>query len=129
MKQLPLRQAPKIEPETGLHAVDCECPRCEAGNRPTMAQRWAARRAQERAKAARDAATAQGVTPDELSAAEKRKAEAAERTRLRREREQRETEARLQAEREARARCRVPPDEEIEELRRMFGLKPPRKRG
>ena len=40
--------------ETGLHAPDCECVRCDAGYRPTELERAAARRAlalQEAAKA------------------------------------------------------------------------------
>lgn len=35
--------APKTD-ETGLHAVDCECVRCESGYRPTELERAAARR-------------------------------------------------------------------------------------
>jgi hypothetical protein len=31
--------------ETGLHALDCECVRCDAGYRPTELERAAARRA------------------------------------------------------------------------------------
>jgi hypothetical protein len=31
--------------ETGLHAVDCDCVVCDAGNRPTELERAAARRA------------------------------------------------------------------------------------
>lgn len=31
--------------ETGLHSVDCECPRCEDGYRPTELERATARRA------------------------------------------------------------------------------------
>jgi hypothetical protein len=30
--------------ETGLHAIDCECVRCESGHRPTELERAAARR-------------------------------------------------------------------------------------
>jgi hypothetical protein len=34
-----------VTDETGLHAEGCECPRCEAGYRPTALERAAARRA------------------------------------------------------------------------------------
>jgi hypothetical protein len=32
--------------DTGLCALDCECPRCETGHRPTELERAAARRAE-----------------------------------------------------------------------------------
>jgi beta-glucosidase-like glycosyl hydrolase len=45
--------------ETGLHALDCECVRCDAGYRPTELERAAARRA----LALRAAAKARLVLP------------------------------------------------------------------
>ncbi len=39
--------------ETGLHAEDCDCAKCEVGLRPTPAERAAARRALALAAAAR----------------------------------------------------------------------------
>ncbi len=53
--------------ETGLHHIDCDCARCEAGFRPTMRERWVARRAlddlRRRALAAKTAASAPAATP------------------------------------------------------------------
>jgi hypothetical protein len=49
-----IRRAPKTD-ETGLHAIDCECPRCdEGGFRPTELERAAARRSLLLMKAARE---------------------------------------------------------------------------
>jgi hypothetical protein len=51
----------------GLHAIECECQRCEIGNRPTLEMREAARRAWERleARRKRDAERAAGGTVKE----------------------------------------------------------------
>jgi hypothetical protein len=75
-------------------------------------------------RAAAAAAAAVGVTAEELTKAEQRKAEAAERTRLRLEKLDAETAAQIREETELRARCRVPPPEELDVLKRMFGLRP-----
>jgi hypothetical protein len=61
-----IRAAPKTD-ETGLHAVDCECVRCEAGFRPTDLERSAARRALVLQMAAR-AAIARGLVVEQKSA-------------------------------------------------------------
>jgi hypothetical protein len=106
---------------TGLHAEDCTCARCEAGYRPTIAQRWAARQAHERAK------KRQALT-EQLSEAQivRREAKAA----LARQRlaaEEAETTARLRAQAAAVKRAWKPSAEEIAEMRRENGLPPPRK--
>lgn len=55
-----LAGAPIVEPETGLHADECECARCQLGFGPTREERWARRaalaRAEQRRKAASEAA-------------------------------------------------------------------------
>jgi hypothetical protein len=48
-----IRLAPKTD-ESGLHAIDCECARCEGGFRPTELERSAARRSLLMMKAARE---------------------------------------------------------------------------
>lgn len=50
--QRPAPPAPRID-RYGLHEMDCECARCLLGFRPTLAQRDNARRAYERAQAAK----------------------------------------------------------------------------
>lgn len=115
-------RAPKLDPMSGLHSQDCECPRCEAGFRPTMGQRWAAKAAHERAKA-RAAAVQQSDRQrarKELGAADLRARLAAEDA---------ETAARVRELERARERARVPSDEELAELRRIHGLPPPRRKG
>jgi hypothetical protein len=58
--------------DTGLHATECTCARCEAGFRPTLKQRWDARRAleaQKRRLAADKVAAETRVTKDARAAA------------------------------------------------------------
>lgn len=49
--------------ETGLHAEECDCPRCEAGYRPTALERSAAHRAWRLQQAARARIEAPPVPP------------------------------------------------------------------
>lgn len=48
--------------DTGLHATDCPCVRCEAGFRPTIRQRWNARRALDEQRRRALAAATAGAT-------------------------------------------------------------------
>lgn len=114
-RQLPLA-APKID-AFGLHAVECECARCAAGFRPTDAQRAQAKAAHARAAAAKGRA-AQEVARDEKRAHAKGRAETF----------QRETEEQVRRLEERAARAAVPSDDEINQLRAMFGLRPRRVR-
>ena len=91
--------------ETGLHDPECPCMRCEAGYRPTSAERWRAREAL-RLRREREA-----ESPETKKAREHREAN------QRREREIRERQ-RLDAEERAKFRPLTP--EQIEELRREF---------
>jgi hypothetical protein len=111
--------APKFD-AYGLHADDCECARCAAGHRPSLAQRWAARAAFERAHQ-RTKVTAALDTKDA------RKAEVASRTAAKLESAAAELARKIHEERELRARCRPLTDEEMNELRRENGLRPRRK--
>jgi hypothetical protein len=119
VKQLRLPTTPRFD-EYGLHASDCECVRCSAGYRPSMAERWAAKMAHERAL---DAERAREVK----AAGEARKIEAAARVTARLERDSKAVAERLREERALRARCRPLTAEEIAELRQENGLRPPRK--
>lgn len=113
---------PKLDPMSGLHADDCACARCEAGYRPTIAQRWAAKRAHDLAAAA---AKAVQLTDAQKARASLRAQEARERLLE----EERATDARVKALREAQANAWVPTDEELAELRRANGLPPPPRKG
>lgn len=93
---------PRLEPDGETHRRDCECPRCDAGFRPSDGQRSAAARRWEE-RQAREAA--------EAALARKK---ARERTRamalmIRLEEEEKKTEAYLNAQRELLARLRRDP--------------------
>lgn len=52
--------------ETGLHASECACARCEAGFRPSMKQRWTARRALDNVRRRAAAVAARAAAPAEM---------------------------------------------------------------
>jgi len=61
--------------DTGLHAVTCACAMCEAGYRPTMKQRWAARQALDARKRRLAAEAAAGVAGEARKSAAARAAQ------------------------------------------------------
>jgi hypothetical protein len=118
-EQLPLPASPKID-RYGLHAVDCECTRCSLGNRPSRQARDQARWSFEKAeRAEREAKAASAAAP----AAEVKRTGKAERAAAR-ERETREYIERVNAPVQ-----RPATDEELRELRKMFGLERRKERG
>lgn len=122
-RQLALSTAPKID-RYGLHALDCECTRCQLGHRPSAKARDHARVVWERRERERRAAElAKEAIGKEPTRAEVNAAQAAERTRRRLEREAAEAAARVKADEEARRRAGVPPQDELDDLKRQYGLR------
>jgi hypothetical protein len=118
-QQLLLTHAPKYD-RTGLHASDCPCPRCEAGYRPSNAERYQAEQARRRCEWAR----AQAEEGQEPGRKEKAAATAAFRAAAREE----ETRLRLEEEKRIAATRKVPTAEEFARLRAEHGFPPPRGR-
>lgn len=87
-----------------------------------MGQRWAAKAAHERAKAR---AAAVQLTERQRARAELASAD----LRARLAAEDAATAARVAELEEARKRVRVPDEDELAELRRMYGLPPPKRKG